>query len=78
MDKFTRIKKEFQGVLKAFEESTAMKKILSGEMIIDHYKSYLRRTYHYTINNPQIQALATVYFTGSNRHIITSRICFQN
>ena len=65
-----RIKKEFEVVLKAFEESCAMRKILSGELTIDHYKSYLRQTYHYTKDNPQIQALATVYFRGSDREFI--------
>ena len=37
---------------------------------MDHYKSYLEQTYHYTKNNPQIQALATVYFRGKDRDFV--------
>lgn len=65
-----RVKKEFESVHRLFEASPAMQKILSGEMTIDHYKSYLRQTYHYTKDNPQIQALATVYFHGSDRDFV--------
>ena len=70
MNNLTRIKQEFEKVLKIFEASPAMKKILSGEMTIEHYKSYLRQTFHYTKDNPQIQALATAYFHGSDRAFV--------
>jgi hypothetical protein len=39
-------------------------------MTVDHYKAYLRQTYHYTRDNPQIQALATVYFRGEDRSLV--------
>jgi pyrroloquinoline quinone (PQQ) biosynthesis protein C len=70
MDKLAIIKAEFTNVLKVFEASPAMQHILSGDMTIQHYKSYLRQTYHYTKDNPQIQALATVYFHGSDREFV--------
>jgi pyrroloquinoline quinone (PQQ) biosynthesis protein C len=70
MDKLATIKAEFANVLSVFEASPAMQRILSGDMTINHYKSYLRQTYHYTKDNPQIQALATVYFHGSDREFV--------
>ena len=39
-------------------------------MTVEHYKAYLRQTYHYTKDNPQIQALATVYFHGTDRQFV--------
>lgn len=70
LNNLARIKKEFENVHTLFEASPAMQKILSGKMTIDHYKSYLRQTYHYTKDNPQIQALSTVYFHGSDREFV--------
>lgn len=70
MHNLDRIKTEFSKVLSDFERSLAMKRILSGYMTIEHYKAYLRQTYHYTKDNPQIQALATVYFRGTDRQFI--------
>ena len=64
------IKSVFADVLRDFEQSPAMQKILSGNMSVQHYKSYLRQTYHYTRDNPQIQALATVYFRGTDRAFV--------
>ena len=70
MDKLDVIKEEFAKVLTVFEASPAMQRILTGDMTIEHYKAYLRQTYHYTRDNPQIQALATVYFHGADRHFV--------
>ena len=50
------IKSVFADVLRDFEQSPAMQKILSGNITLEHYKSYLRQTFHYTRENPQIQA----------------------
>jgi pyrroloquinoline quinone (PQQ) biosynthesis protein C len=35
-----------------------------------HYRSILREIYFYTRENPQIQALAAVYFRGNNRRMV--------
>ncbi|MCC6302531.1 MAG: iron-containing redox enzyme family protein [Gammaproteobacteria bacterium] len=70
MDQMAVIKAEFDRVLRAFERSPAMQRILTGKLTVDHYKSYLRQTYHYTKDNPQIQSLATVYFQGSDRKFV--------
>lgn len=64
------IKSVFADVLRDFEQSPAMQKILSGNITLEHYKSYLRQTFHYTRENPQIQAQATVYFRGTDRDFI--------
>ena len=62
-----KLQLEFRKVLAEFEGSPAMRRLASGAMTAAHYKSYLRQTYHYTRDNPQIQALATVYFRGADR-----------
>lgn len=61
------LRSQFQNVLRAFEGTPAMRRLLSGALSIAHYKSYLRQTYHYTRDNPQIQTLAAVYFRGDDR-----------
>lgn len=66
----TVLKNEFGRVLRAFEASPAMQTILKGNLTLDHYKSYLCQTYHYTKDNPQLQSLATVYFQGSDRKFV--------
>ena len=70
MNQMNIIKAEFAKVLQVFEASPAMQRILRGNMTIEHYKSYLQQTYHYTKDNPQIQALATVYFRGNDREYV--------
>jgi pyrroloquinoline quinone (PQQ) biosynthesis protein C len=57
----------FRGIHAEFEASPAMARLRSGGMSVAHYRSYLRQTYHYTRDNPQIQALAAVYFRGDDR-----------
>lgn len=64
------LRAEFEQVLRAFESSPAMQRIFTGKLTANHYKSYLRQTYHYTKDNPQIQSLATVYFHGSGRKFV--------
>lgn len=70
MANFDRLKEAFVPVLAAFHQSPAAQRLASGTLTIGHYKSYLRQTYHYTKDNPQIQALATVYFSGSDRDFV--------
>lgn len=70
MGNFDRLQEAFKLVLSAFHHSPAAQRLASGALTIEHYKSYLRQTYHYTKDNPQIQALATVYFSGSDRDLV--------
>jgi hypothetical protein len=70
MSKLAILHHEFERVLRAFEASPAMQRIITGKLTANHYKSYLRQTYHYTKDNPQIQALATVHFHGSDRKFV--------
>jgi pyrroloquinoline quinone (PQQ) biosynthesis protein C len=69
-NKIDILRSEFVPVLRAFESSPAMQRILTGNLTANHYKSYLRQTYHYTKDNPQIQALATVHFHGADRKFV--------
>ncbi len=60
----------FTDVMKVFNASPAIRFLQSGEFRLDHYKSVLREIYHYTKEDPQLQALAAVYFRGSDRHSV--------
>ncbi len=53
-----------------FNESPAIRFLLSGDFRVSHYKSVLRQFYHYTKENPQMQALASVYFRGADRRMV--------
>lgn len=70
MNKMNVLLTEFTKVLQTFESSPTMQHLQNGKLTINHYKSYLRQTYHYTKDNPQLQALATVYFQGSGRKYV--------
>lgn len=63
----TKIDRVFAETMSEFEASRAMSVLLGGGLNIDHYKSVLREIYHYAKEDPQIQALATVYFRGEDR-----------
>jgi hypothetical protein len=62
-----QIDEAFQKALGEFRSSTGMSRFLAGETQVAHYKSLLREIFHHTRENPQLQALATVYFRGSQR-----------
>lgn len=60
----------FQNVLENFKNSPAMQRLNPQQFTVEHYKSYLRETYYYTRDNPQLQALACTYFRGSDRQFV--------
>lgn len=60
----------FEPVLQRYAESPAMQRIVNREVNVDHYAGYLRQVFHHTRENPQLQALATVYFRGTKRQIV--------
>lgn len=57
----------FSQVIREFHSSPGMRRLFAGELESAHYAAYLRETFHYTRENPQIQALATVFFRGNQR-----------
>src|SRR5687768_11329678 len=60
----------FQAVQSTFLQSCALSRVAHGNIGLSHYASYLRQVFHHTRENPQIQALATVYFRGHQRAAI--------
>jgi pyrroloquinoline quinone (PQQ) biosynthesis protein C len=69
---FQQVLERFQPTLGAFMSSPPMKSLRDGTMTVGDYRSILRQIYHHTRENPQLQALATVYFRGRQRDLIRS------
>lgn len=66
----------FQKVLEDFKNVPATQRLNVQQFTVEHYKSYLRETYFYTRENPQLQALACTYFRGSDGQLL--RMFLQN
>ena len=66
----------FQNVLEDFKKAPAMQRLNAEQFTVEHYKSYLRETYFYTRENPQLQALAYAYFRGNDGQLV--RMFFQH
>jgi pyrroloquinoline quinone (PQQ) biosynthesis protein C len=64
------IGEEFRATMASFGASPAMQLLASGAITLVHYKAVLREIYHYAKEDPQIQALATVYFRGEDRDTV--------
>lgn len=62
----------FDRAMKALFSSKAVGLLLSGKMTKAMYASIMQETYHYTKEDPQLQALATVYFRGDDRKMVSS------
>lgn len=60
----------FDKAMTQFSDSTAMRTLAAGQLTVAQYKSVLREIYHYAKEDPQIQALATVYFRGDDRDTV--------
>jgi pyrroloquinoline quinone (PQQ) biosynthesis protein C len=60
----------FSSVQTSFLQSSGLCRLQEGRMGVEHYACYLREVFHHTRENPQIQALATVYFRGHQRSVI--------
>lgn len=59
--------REFEKTIRRFNAGPAISLLKEGRATIGHYKSVLREIYHYAKEDPQLQALATVYFRGEDR-----------
>lgn len=70
MSTFQELRAAFDSVQAAFLQSPALRRLQEGSIGIPHYASYLRQVFHQVRENPQIQALATVYFRGHQRAAI--------
>ena len=57
----------FEQIKQEFLNSQPMQLLASGQLTLEHYKSILREIYYYSREDPQIQALAAVYFRGQDR-----------
>ncbi len=67
---FYELKERFNPILDEFLASSAMASLMREEMTIEEYRSILRQIFHHTRENPQLQALATVYFRGKQREMV--------
>ena len=67
MDASTLVDEEFRKVLSNFGASRVMTMLAQGKVTAAHYRAALREIYHYAKEDPQIQALAAVYFRGEDR-----------
>ncbi len=68
----TELKQRFEPVLGEFLKSEPMTHLASGKLTIEEYRSILKQVYYYVRENPQLQALATVYFRGRQRDLVKS------
>lgn len=65
-----RIQEEFQKTLRVFLDCRTITSLMEGRFTIEHYKSILRQIFHHTRENPQLQALSTIYFRGRQREVV--------
>lgn len=70
MNTFNELRVAFQSVQTSFLHSPGVRRLQEGRVGVENYASYLRQVFHHTRENPQIQALATVYFRGTQRSAI--------
>ncbi len=70
IDPKSALQDAFSDALASFNASSVMQALAGGRFTIAHYKSVLREIYHYTKEDPQMQAYASVYFRGSDRETV--------
>lgn len=69
---FDSISARFRPTLDTFFRSRPVLRLMSGDINPSHYRAVLREIFHHTRENPQLQALATVYFRGRQRDLVRS------
>lgn len=70
MDVTVRLSEEFSLALERFESSPAIRMLKEGRLRPDHYRAMLREIFHYSREDPQLQALASVYLRGEGRAMV--------
>ncbi len=66
----SQIQASFSQAMAEFARTKPMRMLADGEISLDHYKAVLREMYHYAREDPQIQALATVFLRGEDRSCV--------
>ncbi len=67
MKKIETIKKEWNSVAEVSIHNRGFQRILWGLVEETHYREFLKQLYFYNRSHPQVHALTTVYFRGSQR-----------
>lgn len=67
---FDNLVDRFGPVLDEFLASDSMRRLAAGDVSVEEYRSYMKQVYYYVRENPQIQALGTVYFRGRQRYMV--------
>lgn len=70
MQAATKLRQVFEEAQSEFLGSSAMRRVISGDLTLPEYKSFLRELYFYTREDPQLQAFATAYFKGEDRALV--------
>ena len=70
LDPAAELAATFDEVITAFNDCAGMRRFWNGELTPAHWASLMREIYFHTRENPQVQALATVYFRGSQRELV--------
>lgn len=65
-----KVDDRFQIVLDKFINSPALIEYSEGRTTLSEYRSFLKQVYFYVRENPQLQALASVYFRGRQRDLV--------
>ena len=70
MSAFDCLQKAWRPVESTFMSSRPIARLARQQIGVAHYAAYLRETYFYTRENPQIQAIATAWFRGRDREMV--------
>ena len=70
MGAFEKLERGWAAVEKSFMASRGLVRLRDHDITPSHYAAYLRETYFYTRENPQIQAVATAWFRGPDREMV--------
>lgn len=70
IDASTELADAFTNNIGRFNDCAGMQRFWAQELDANHYASLMREIYFHTRENPQIQALATVYFRGPQRRMV--------
>src|SRR5205809_224552 len=66
------IKEAWLKELAKFDKSEPIRRLFTGNITVEHYKSILREIYFHTRENPQLQTFAAVFFKGKQREYVKS------
>lgn len=70
MSAFEDLQAAWPAIEQRFMASAPVRRVIAAEIGIDHYAAYLRETYFYTREDPQIQAAVTLQFRGAEREMV--------